>query len=181
MASKPKLKPCPFCGGEAQLLRISKLPNGVEEWFVSCGAASCDLYPHSTIPYASAEIAAAAWNRRAVDTPSNAAVLREALANLVDVIDRCDSGSPLWWHCGAKGVKPLKDAKAALAAPPRQCDVGDAADWEKRFGEECDKGHICSDCPVRHAKTKMAIELDKGARCEFIWAQMPYNESEVAV
>ena len=53
----------------------------------------------------------------------NAAALREALANLVDVIDRYDSGSPLWWHCGAKGVKPLKDAKAALSAPPRVCDV----------------------------------------------------------
>ena len=52
----------------------------------------------------------------------NAAAMREALANLVDVIDRCDSGSPLWWHCGAKGVKPLKDAKAALAKPPRNCD-----------------------------------------------------------
>lgn len=66
--------------------------------------------------------------------------------------------------------------RAALSAPPRNCDVGDAADWEKRFGEECDKGHICSDCPVRCAKTRMAIELDKGARCEFVWAQMPYEE-----
>ena len=66
--------------------------------------------------------------------------------------------------------------KAALAAPPRNCDVGDADDWEMRFGEECDKGHICSDCPVRHAKTKMAIEFNKGAKCEFIWAQMPYEE-----
>lgn len=73
-----------------------------------------------------------------------------------------------------KGV--LEIANAALAAPPRNCDVGDAADWEKRFGEECDKGHICSDCPVRHEKTRMAIELDKGARCEFIWGQMPYEE-----
>lgn len=66
-------------------------------------------------------------------------------------------------------------AKAALAAPPRNCDMGDAADWEKQFGEECDKGHICSDCPVRHAKTRMAIEFNKGARCEFVWAQMPYE------
>ena len=106
----------------------------------------------------------------------NAAAIREALANLVDVIDRCDSGSPLWWHCGAKGVMPLKNAKAALAKPPRNCDMGDAADWEKRFGEECDKGHTCSDCPVGHAKKEMAIKLDKGARCEFVWAQMPYEE-----
>lgn len=52
----------------------------------------------------------------------NAATLREALKNLVDVIDRCDSGSPLWWHSGAKGVMPLKNAKAALAEPVRNCD-----------------------------------------------------------
>ena len=52
----------------------------------------------------------------------NAAALRETLKNLVDVIDRCDSGSPLWWHSGAKGVMPLKNAKAALAKPPRNCD-----------------------------------------------------------
>lgn len=178
MASKPKLKPCPFCGGEAQLLRISKLPNGVEEWFVSCGAASCDLYPHSTIPYASAEIAAAAWNRRAVDTPSNAAVLREALLKAIILLKACE------WPDDAPMqdiTKVMDEIEKALSVPPRNCDVGDAADLEKRFGEECDKGHTCSDCPVRHAKTKMAIELDKGARCEFIWAQMPYNESEVAV
>lgn len=53
----------------------------------------------------------------------NAATLRKALKNLVDVIDRCDSGSPLWWHSGAKGVMPLKKAKAALAEPPRNCDA----------------------------------------------------------
>lgn len=75
--------------------------------------------------------------------------------------------------------KAHKAVDAALAAPLRNCDVGDAADWEKRFGEECDKGHICSDCPVRHAKTRMAIEFDKGARCEFVWAQMPYEKEGV--
>jgi DNA polymerase-3 subunit alpha len=64
--------------------------------------------------------------------------MREALTNLVDVIDRYDSGSPLWWHCGAKGVMPLKNAKAALAAPPRNCDryaTPDAA--ERAFDDYC--------------------------------------------
>ena len=71
-----------------------------------------------------------------------------------------------------------KCAKAALASPPRNCDVGDADAQAKRFGDECDKGHICSECPVRKVKTKMAIEFNKGASCEFIWSQMPYTESE---
>ena len=52
----------------------------------------------------------------------NAAAMREALEALVGVIDKCDSGDPLWWHIGAKGVKPLKDARAALSAPLRNCD-----------------------------------------------------------
>ena len=72
----------------------------------------------------------------------------------------------------------LNKAKAALAKPPRNCDVGDAVAWEKRFGEECDKGHTCSECPVRHAETRMAIEIDKGTRCAFIWAQMPYDKGD---
>ena len=52
----------------------------------------------------------------------NDATIREALESLVCVIDECNSGNPLWWHIGAKGMKPLKDARAALSEPPRNCD-----------------------------------------------------------
>lgn len=52
----------------------------------------------------------------------NNASIREALEELVGVIDECNSGNPLWWHIGAKGVKPLKDAREALSEPPRNCD-----------------------------------------------------------
>ena len=105
--------------------------------------------------------------------PGNAAALREALSDACYAMFnflKTQSGG------FEEMANALDKAKTALAKPPRNCDVGDVADWEKRFGEECDKGHTCSDCPVRHAKTKMAIELDKGARCEFIWVQMPYKE-----
>lgn len=105
------------------------------------------------------------------EASGNAAAMRDALANLVDVIDRCDSGSPLWWHCGAKGVKPLKDAKAALAKPPRNCDVGTTEQEQVvRFNafckEDCDR---CSACPKA---TRYGIETP----CYLIWAQMPYEE-----
>ena len=108
----------------------------------------------------------------------NAAAMREALEYIVKV------GYPHNFQHEAPHISgycyEITDAITkcfeALAATPRNCDVGDAADWENRFGEECDKGHTCSDCPVRHAKTRMAIELQKGARCEFIWAQMPYEK-----
>lgn len=49
--------------------------------------------------------------------------MREALMALVRVIDECASSSPLWWHNGAKGVEPLRKAKAALSAPARNCDL----------------------------------------------------------
>lgn len=52
----------------------------------------------------------------------NNASIRKSLEELVCVIDECNSGNPLWWHIGAKGVKPLKDARAALSEPPRNCD-----------------------------------------------------------
>ena len=102
----------------------------------------------------------------------NAAAMREAVSLLIDALRDMITGVGK----RDKNKAAIAAGLAALSAPPRNCDVGDAADWEKRFGEECDKGHICSDCPVRHAKTRMAIELDKGARCDFIWAQMPYEE-----
>ena len=52
----------------------------------------------------------------------NAAKMREALEALVGVIDNYDYKNPLWWHSGAKGVKPLKDARAAIAEPSRGRD-----------------------------------------------------------
>ena len=51
----------------------------------------------------------------------NNASIRKSLEELVCVIDECNSRNPLWWHIGAKGVKPLKDAREALSEPPRNC------------------------------------------------------------
>ena len=79
----------------------------------------------------------------------NSAAMREALEALVGVIDECNSGNPLWWHIGAKGVKPLKDARAALAAPPRNCDVGTPKEQSARFDDHCRKHMGCLTCPLR--------------------------------
>ena len=96
----------------------------------------------------------------------NAAAMREALEALVCVIDKCDSGDPLWWHIGAKGVKPLKDARAALSAPPRNCDVGTTEDQFERFDRWCDSRSI-KDC------------WGLGCRkCLIAWSQMPYEEAK---
>ena len=96
----------------------------------------------------------------------NAAAMREALEALVGVIDECDSGDPLWWHIGAKGVKPLKDARAALAAPPRNCDVGTVEEQSERYHALCDSNE-CTSCPCKFTVRTY---------CALIWAQMPYEE-----
>ena len=46
----------------------------------------------------------------------NVKAMREALEALVGVIDKYDSKNPLWWNIDAKGVKPLKDARAVVSA-----------------------------------------------------------------
>lgn len=113
-----------------------------------------------------------------VKSSRNGAKMREALVNTLDALKSLSKShsTDLPEDVRALLGGMAFTVNAALAEPRRNCDVGDADDWEKRFGEECDKGHTCSACPVRHAKTKMAIEFNKGARCEFIWAQMPYEE-----
>jgi len=99
----------------------------------------------------------------------NAAKLREALITLrenlhVEKIDGC--------ACGPTYIGPTVCAftliDAALAAPPRNCDVGTAEEQTQRFDQFCHKNRTmekcCGDCP--------ALGL---ADCEFIWAQMPYE------
>ena len=55
----PELKPCPFCGGEAELMHDH---DGT--WFVICGER-CGVSP-ATCCYEKREDAVSAWNRRAL-------------------------------------------------------------------------------------------------------------------
>ena len=59
----------------------------------------------------------------------------------------------------------LDKAKAALAAPARNCDIGTAEEQDWRFNDFC--SHTgCNKCP-----------LNKGVEeCALGWAQMPYKE-----
>ena len=54
-------------------------------------------------------------------------------------------------------------AKAALSAPPRNCDVGTAEEQDERFDRWCDRKNI-KDC--------WGIGCRK---CLIAWAQMPYD------
>lgn len=79
------------------------------------------------------------------------------------------------WPDGTRmeGVAELMhQIDAALAAPPRNCDVGTANDQAERYSRYCDKftlgGMHCETCPCCGK-----IQFGK---CEFAWAQMPYKE-----
>ena len=57
--SELKLKPCPFCGGKAELVSIGKVPN--IKYTISCGTGGC----MANISHcSSAENAINAWNKR---------------------------------------------------------------------------------------------------------------------
>ena len=93
----------------------------------------------------------------------NAAKLREALVKLVDFCSR------LWKR--EKLTPLLEKARAALAEPPRECDVGTAKEQTDRYEMFCASMHpSCAACKADR----------QYAKCEFVWAQMPYEESEVA-
>ena len=93
--------------------------------------------------------------------------MRDALKDLVDVILKCDAASPLWWHCGAKGVKPLKCAKDIIARTLRNGEVGTEKEREERFDEFCKSQEPnCYGCPLE----------GKGLECMELWEKMPYKK-----
>ena len=96
--------------------------------------------------------------------------MREALIKAATMLAVCE------WPDGTdmEGVEKLRrDIGAALAAPPRNCDVGTAEEQAERFHHQCFEHHTgrCSPhCGTLPAKTRQ--------ECALKWAQMPY-ESEV--
>ena len=77
---------------------------------------------------------------------------------------------PLGVFCHSDKCKAYQAAHAALALPPRQCDIGTAEEQGGRFNAFCKKDcDRCSACPKA---TKYGIETP----CYLIWAQMPYEE-----
>lgn len=68
----------------------------------------------------------------------------------------------------------LDKAKAVLAKPPRNCDVGTADEQAKRFHSFCEKfqsriqGMCSPQCPCKDCCDK--------CQCLIKWAQTPYEE-----
>jgi len=100
--------------------------------------------------------------------------LREVLKMCVDELcARCRDlakaqGDPM--PC-LNGCEPVRKAKSALAAPPRNCDVGTVEEQLERFDKFCHANinteRCCGNCPAFRT-----TRYD----CELIWAQMPYEK-----
>lgn len=96
---------------------------------------------------------------------NNMKAMREALSEIVLLTVKAGKSISCDVACGIIASK----AKHALAAPPRQCDVGTAEEQTDRYETFCASVHpSCVACKADEQYTK----------CEFVWAQMPYEESK---
>lgn len=64
--------------------------------------------------------------------------------------------------------KIRSEIRAAISAPPRNCDVGTVEEQSGRFHAFCDSNE-CRTCPCRFTVRTY---------CALIWEQMPYEEGE---
>ena len=103
----------------------------------------------------------------------NSAALRNALNLCVDeMCARCRDlakarGNPA--PC-LNGCEPVRKAKAALAAPVKNCEVGTAKEQVKRWRRFCNSMTTCGECPCHKSYSEVVTD------CFSRWAQMPYEE-----
>ena len=69
MSDRIELKPCPFCGANARLVRtkVRHTDTGAVAYYVRCTGCQATQWPdpHDGYPRYGSEAAARAWNRRA--------------------------------------------------------------------------------------------------------------------
>ena len=93
---------------------------------------------------------------------------REALMGLIDgMCFHCDLSE----DCKGAPCEKMQKAKAALSAPPRNCDVGTAEEQYDRHDKYCNSQPTCRKC-LREDAASMCIS------CFAKWAQMPYEAQE---
>lgn len=92
---------------------------------------------------------------------SNIKAMREALKQIHDRVNSLDE------DCGVDPVEVRDIARAALSAPPRNCDVGTPEEQVKRFNKFC--------FPIKCSECQLHTNEDLHD-CIFRWLQMPYEE-----
>lgn len=118
-----------------------------------------------------------ACNNQLSTSFGNTAAIRKALELCIEEMckhcrsaARSDGTSPRPY---INGCETLRVAKAALAEPVRNCDVGTVENQEERFFHYClsnaQKGEAqdrCKKCPLKFPNIS----------CEILWSQMPYHQ-----
>ena len=106
----------------------------------------------------------------------NVAKMREALERCASMGEQIDNqlGSSEDTVYAFRGERCLAHnisecARAALSAPPRNCDVGTADEQHARFYSFCDKIEECKKCPLWRGGGLTS-------KCSVYWAQLPYEE-----
>ena len=122
----------------------------------------------------------------------NGAKMRESLKEIAYGYCRGCGGENDQSFCDSQScseeveLRPLVQlARAALAEPPRNCDVGTAEEQEMRFSNWCDLNQkelklgrdnvpyaVCSKCPIE----KSHEDCNGDTVCGVYWGQMPYEE-----
>ncbi len=98
------------------------------------------------------------WRRQCGD----AAAMREALEAISSAISV--KGNVAMTKLSTFDIKRL--AEAALAAPPRNCDVGTPEEQHERFAEFCKEVDDCAYC---------AIPGLTSGECALLWAGLPFG------
>ena len=140
----------------------------------------CELQPTvsgKSISFYFAEIAdrikAAAPTTEKSSAVGNAAAMREALEairNLAYEVQDMNREGDGDVRTSVPATWVIDIVSAALAAPPRNCDVGTAEEQDNRMDVYC-QTRKCESCPLWD-------NVNNGVRCEFAWAQMPYEAEE---
>ena len=105
--------------------------------------------------------------KRKMATPENSSAVGDC-AKLREALEFAED--ELWAHGLFDASKRIA---SALAAPPRNCDVGTAEEQSERFDKFCHANintqRCCGDCPAFRTTRD---------DCELVWAQMSYVEKE---
>ena len=98
----------------------------------------------------------------------NAAELREALESTEELLEHfAKPGTML----GDAFALHMRDNRAALAEPPRNCDVGTVEEQTRRLRANCEKYKpSCKGC-------KFFTDIQR-ENCWLKWAQMPYEKRD---
>lgn len=107
--------------------------------------------------------------------------LRESMAQVKEIARTIYSTSDKGSHHEDLAEKIVELANAALAAPPRNCDVGTIQEQDERFAMLCPKRRW-GNCMLCRTRARLVDFLNskktKVRECTLVWAQMPYEKGD---